>query len=91
MQWKQIQAISGVEEYRWEPAGFVTAPPRPSPMVVDSHTVDRAARALFEFVFSSCERLDRKHQWATCDESTKEGFREEAAAVIAAVWPLLFR
>src|SRR5687767_7953992 len=52
--------------------------------------VERAAQALFHFVFSSCERLDGKHQWATCDEETKQGFRDEARAVILAAWPLLF-
>ena len=45
--------------------------------------IERAAKALFDSVFSSCGRLD----WTSCDESTKRGFRREATAVINAVWP----
>ena len=36
--------------------------------------LERAAEALYEFVFSGCDRLDGKHRWADCDEETKEGF-----------------
>lgn len=49
--------------------------------------VESAAQALFEFVFSSCGRL----QWATCDEVTKQGFRGEAKVVIETILPHLFR
>ena len=57
----------------------------------DTATIERAARALFEFVFSACDRLDGKHNWNECDEETKEAFRAEAAVVIETVWPLLSR
>ena len=53
----------------------------------DRATVERAAQALFAFVFSACDRLDGKHDWNECDEETKEGFRAEAAVVIDALWP----
>ena len=43
--------------------------------------LQRAAEALFEFVFSGCNRLDGKRRWANCDEETKIGFRREAAAL----------
>lgn len=54
----------------------------------DKELVERAGRALFEFVFSRTKRFDSKYHWANCDEATKDGFREEAAVVIRAVWPL---
>jgi len=55
------------------------------------HTIlERAAEALYEFVFSGCDRLDGKRRWADCDEETKEGFRREAGAVLDAILPLLF-
>ena len=57
----------------------------------DRATVERAAQALFAFVFSACDRLDGKHDWSECDEETKEGFRAEAAVVIDAVWPTVER
>jgi hypothetical protein len=57
------------------------------PTALDNESIERAAKALFEFVFSSCGRLD----WTNCDENTKKGFRREATAVIMAVWPNLFR
>ena len=63
--------------------------PHSQSVVLDKDVVERAAQALFEFVFSSCGR--EKHRWTNCDESTKEGFRGEATAVIKTVWPLLFR
>ena len=50
--------------------------------------IERAAEALYEFVFSGCDRLDGKHHWEHCTEETKEGFRREAAAVLEAVWPI---
>ena len=49
----------------------------------------RAAEALYEFVFSGCDRLDGKHHWEHCSEETKEGFRRDASAVLKAVWPIL--
>ena len=57
---------------------------------VDHSILERAAEALYEFVFSGCDRLDGKHRWADCDEGTKEGFRREASAVLDAIRPLLF-
>ena len=59
------------------------------PRKTERATVERAAQALFEFVFSACDRLDGKHDWNECDEETKEGFRAEAAVVIEVVWPLV--
>ena len=50
--------------------------------------LERAAEALYEFVFSGCDRLDGQHRWADCNEETKEGFRREAGAVLDAIWPL---
>lgn len=55
------------------------------PITLDNEIIERAAKALFDSVFSSCGRLD----WTGCDESTKTGFRREATAVINAVWPEL--
>jgi hypothetical protein len=86
MQWNQLQAKDIVGRHRRElvmPASV----PLPRPIALDSDIIERAAQALFEFVFSSCGRLE----WATCDEETKQGFRREAQAVIDAAWPLLFR
>ena len=82
----QLQVTDVLGRYRREPekAPVVSFP---RPMALDSDAVERAARALFEFVFSSCGRVE----WATCDEETKQGFRGEAKAVIVAAWPLLFR
>ena len=51
--------------------------------------IERAAEALYEFVFSGCDRLDGKRRWADCDEETKAGFRREAAAVLEVVLPIL--
>ena len=55
-------------------------------IALDEDLIERAAQALFEFVFSSCTR---KHCWTNCDERAKEGFRGEAAAMIDVIWPLL--
>jgi hypothetical protein len=60
----------------------------PFSVTIDSDAIERGAEALFEFVFSACERLDAKHHWADCTEETKAGFRREAVAVLASVWPL---
>jgi hypothetical protein len=49
--------------------------PQTQVMAIDRAILDRAAEALFEFVFSSCDRLDGKHHWNDCDENTKDGFR----------------
>lgn len=87
MQANQAPAVFAVERYRRE----VEYESPPLSIALNSDIIDRAAQALFEFVFSSCGRLDGKQQWATCEESTKEGFRGEAAAVIVAAWPFLFR
>ena len=56
------------------------------PVAVDQETVERGARALFEFVFSGTKRLDGKHLWANCDEEIKTGFRAEARTVLEAAW-----
>ena len=53
--------------------------------------IERAAEALYEFVFPGCDRLDGKHHWEHYSEETKEGFRREAIAVLEAVWPILLR
>ena len=58
---------------------------QPEPIV--NELVERAARALFECVFSCCDRLDGKNFWINCNEETREGFRAEAIAVLEAVWP----
>jgi hypothetical protein len=63
----------------------------PQSLPLDDDIVDRAAEALYSFVFSGCDRLDGKHCWHDCDEGTKAGFRREAAAVLCSVWPLLAR
>ena len=55
----------------------------------DAVVLETAAQALFEFVFSRTDRFDSKSKWENSDESTKQGFREEAIAVIEAVWPFL--
>lgn len=57
------------------------------PIAVDAELIEQAAQSLFEFVFSSCGRV----QWATCDDQTKAGFRNEARVVIEAILPRLFR
>ena len=62
---------------------------RLQPRLSDRAIVEQAAQALFEFVFSVCDRLDGKHRWNECDEETKEGFRAEAAVVVETVYPLL--
>ena len=85
MQLNQLQAKDRAGRYRPELAPALV--PSPRPIAPDSDTIERAAQALFEFVFSSCGRLE----WVTCDEKTKQGFRGEARAVIVAAWPLLFR
>jgi hypothetical protein len=59
------------------------------PALIDLNIVERAAEALYEFVFSGCDRLDGKRHWAYCDEQTKAGFRREASAVLEAVLPVL--
>jgi hypothetical protein len=57
------------------------------PIAIDAHLIEQAAQSLFEFVFSSCGRV----QWATCDDQTKAGFRNEARVVIEAILPRLLR
>jgi len=77
-------------ERRKEPRGGVSRRDlQPQRIALDRDIVERAAKALFEFVFSYCDRLDAKHRWSDCDEATREGFRGEAAAVIEAAWPLI--
>jgi hypothetical protein len=62
-------------------------PERSAP--IDHNLIERAAEALYEFVFSGCDRLDGKRRWEHCSEETKEGFRREASAVLEAVLPVL--
>ena len=59
-------------------------------MPLNRELVERAARALCDFVFSRSERVDAKQLWLNCDEAAREGFRGEATAVIEAVWRFLF-
>jgi hypothetical protein len=68
---------------RWEPLLASTTVP------LDRKMIERAAKSLFEAVFSRCARLDGKKNWANCDEEIKDGFRREAAAVIRAAWPFI--
>ena len=71
-----------------QPQDQATVPLQQLPQAaLDNETIERAAKALFELVFSACGRPD----WTNCDEKTKKGFRREATAVIMAVWPNLFR
>ena len=70
----------------WEPS----APPARA-LLIDSAIIDLAAQALYGFVFSACNRLDGEHRWRDCGERTKAGFRQEARAVLASIWPLLTR
>jgi hypothetical protein len=56
---------------------------------IDHNLIERAAEALYEFVFSGCDRLDGKRRWEHCSEETKVGFRREASAVLEAIWPIL--
>ena len=63
----------------------------PQPIALDGEMVERAAQALFEFVFACSKRLDGKHFWMNCDEDIKEGFRAEATTVIQAVWSSVSR
>ena len=62
-------------------------PERSAP--IDHDLIERAAEALYEFVFSGCDRLDRKRHWEDCSEETKAGFRREASAVLEAIRPIL--
>ena len=36
------------------------------PIALNGEMVERAAQALFEFVFAGSERLDGKHFWMNC-------------------------
>jgi hypothetical protein len=57
------------------------------PIAIDADLIEQAAQSLFEFVFASCGSV----QWATCDDQTKAGFRNEARVVIEAILPRFFR
>jgi hypothetical protein len=85
MQSNQLQTTFVTGHWREQPDD-ATVPQQLPPITLDNETIERAAKALFEFVFSSCGRLD----WTSCDESTKAGFKREATAVIMAVWPNRF-
>ena len=58
---------------------------------LDKEAIERAARALFEFLFSRTRRADSNHFWETSDQAVKDGFRREAAVAILAAWPVLVR
>jgi hypothetical protein len=87
MRTNQLQATFVGGGHWRQPQDDTNAPQQLQQIALDNETIERAAKALFEFVFSSCGRLD----WTNCDENTKKGFRREAMAVIMAVWPNLFR
>jgi hypothetical protein len=55
---------------------------------IDHNIIERAAEALFEFVFSGCDRLDGM-SLAGLRRRTKAGFWREASAVVEAIWPML--
>jgi hypothetical protein len=91
MQSNQAQTFSFLESHRKEierdaPISVL----QPQPIALDGEMVERAAQALFEFVFACSKRLDGKHLWMNCDEDTKESFRGEATAVIQAAWSFMF-
>lgn len=52
--------------------------------------IEAAARALFEKLFRSAERLDGNHIWSQADERIKDGMRAEARVVGEAFAPELF-
>jgi hypothetical protein len=92
MQSNQAHAISLSKGYRKALERDAPVPvAQPQQIALDRDIIERAAQALFEFVFSSCWRFGEKHHWMNCDEKTKEGFRGEATVVIEAVWPRLLR
>jgi hypothetical protein len=72
------------DKFEWDAASLAQLIPS-----IDSEIIEKAAEALYTFVFSGCDRLDGGHRWRDCDEGTKAGFRREAAAVLASVWPTL--
>jgi hypothetical protein len=80
MQPSRLQVTLAWPGWSWENASGLA---RQRPITLDNEIIERAAKALFDSLFSSCGRLD----WTSCDESTKRGFRCEATAVINAVWP----
>ena len=84
-----LNGVSGVsrdagEGFEWD--GTSLKQPAAS---IDSDVIEKAAEALYVYVFSGCDRLDGKRRWQDCDEGTRAGFRREAAAVLASIWPLL--
>jgi hypothetical protein len=72
------------DTFEWDGASLAQFTPS-----IDSEIIEKAAEALYAFVFSGCDRLDGGHRWRNCDEDTRAGFRREAAAVLASVWPTL--
>jgi hypothetical protein len=79
--------VSFVDIGRSEKANPNPVAARQRPVELDSNVIELAAEALFQFVFSGCDRLDGMRHWTDCHEDTKAGFRAEAAAVLKAVWP----
>ena len=75
------QSASARCKDEWAPKGSVS---HIRILALDAAALDRAAEALFDFVFASCAG---RHRWTDCEEKTKDGFRREALAVIEAVWP----
>jgi hypothetical protein len=87
MQTNETQPVFSFEKCRKD----MTAPVLVLAPTLDRDVIERAAQALFKFVFSRSAHVDAERLWMNCDEATKEGFRGEARAVIETVWPLLFR
>ena len=84
-----LNEASGVSRDAAEGFGWEGAPLKQPAASIDSLIIEKAAEALYVYVFSGCDRLDGKRRWLDCDEGTRAGFRREAAAVLASVWPLL--
>jgi hypothetical protein len=84
-----LNAASGVSRDAGEGFEWDGAPLKQPAASIDSLIIEKAAEALYVYVFSGCDRLDGKRRWLDCDEGTRAGFRREAAAVLASVWPLL--
>ena len=73
MQSTQVQTISDFEGHWRELGDAPVTVQHPRPTVLDSDIIERAAQALFEFVFSSCGRLDGKQQWGPARRALRRG------------------
>jgi hypothetical protein len=81
-----LNEASGVSRDAAEGFGWEGAPLKQPAASIYSLIIEKAAEALYVYVFSGCDRLDGKRRWLDCDEGTRAGFRREAAAVLASVW-----